>query len=151
MMVNFLSSTQQGKFDIRLYMLRYVNTSLMEVLNIIIFLRSYSLKDIKNKFIAIYILNVTDIIFTILLLSTGFYMEANILMVKAVESILVSFILKVVLPAVIFMLIYFRMQGATDQQLKKSNIFINGAIIMYTLINVSHLVWFLMLPIFMYF
>ncbi len=151
MMVNFLSSTQQGKFDIRLYMLRYVNTSLMEVLNIIIFLRSYSLKDIKNKFIAIYILNVTDIIFTILLLSTGFYMEANILMVKAVESILVSFILKVILPAVIFMLIYFRMQGATDQQLKKSNIFINGAIIMYTLINVSHLVWFLMLPIFMYF
>jgi hypothetical protein len=110
--------------------------------------KNYSLENIKNKLVVVYILNVTDIIFTLLLLSTGFYMEANIFMVKAVESIPSSFLLKVVLPAIMFTFIYFRIRNATEQQLKKSNILINGVLIIYALINVSHLVWFALIPVF---
>jgi len=106
------------------------------------------LRNIKNKLGVLYILNVTDIIFTLLLLSTGFYMESNPFMVKAVESIPLSFLLKVVLPAIMLIFIYFRMRNATEQQLKKSNVLINGVVIMYALINISHIVWFALIPVF---
>jgi hypothetical protein len=33
--------------------------------------------DIKNKMVAIYILNVTDMIFTLMLCGTGYFMEVN--------------------------------------------------------------------------
>jgi len=90
---------------------------------------------------------VTDILFTLLLLSTGFFIEANIFMVKTVESIPASFALKIILPAVLLTFIYFRMQDATEQQLKQSNVFINGAIGLYSLINISHIIGFALLPI----
>jgi len=119
----------------------------MEVLQMINFARNYSLKNIKNKLIVLYILNVTDIIFTLLLLSTSFYMEANIFMVKVVQSIPSSFLLKVVLPAIMITFIYFRIRSATEQQLNKSNILINSVVIIYALINVSHLIWFALIPV----
>lgn len=69
-------------------------------------------------------------------------------MSKAVQSPIISLTLKVVLPALFLKLLYYRMHKATDQQLKKSNLLINGAAALYALINLSHLVWFAMLPIF---
>ena len=112
------------------------------------FIKNHSLESIKNKFILLYILNVTDFIFTILLLSTGFYMEANTLMARVLESPAASFALKLVLPAVLFMFVHYRMRKATSQQLKQSNFLINGATLLYVLINISHLVWIVMLPVF---
>jgi len=119
----------------------------MEVFLIETFRNNYNLKNIKIKLLILYLLNVTDIIFTLLLLSTGLYREANIFMVKVVESIYASFILKIALPAALLMFIYVRMQNATDQQLKKSNLFINGVITIYALVNISHIIWFALLPI----
>jgi len=123
------------------------NNSLMEVFLTKAFIKNYNLKNIKIKFLILYLLNITDIIFTFLLLSTGFYREVNIFMINVVESIHASFILKVILPAVLLMFIYFRMRNATDYQLKKSNVFINGSITIYALINISHIIWFALLPI----
>jgi cytochrome c biogenesis protein CcdA len=77
-------------------------------------------------------------------------MEANTLMLKALENPLLSFLSKIVLPAILFTFLYFRMQKATDQQLSQSNFFISGAIILYTVVNISHLVWFAILPIFVF-
>jgi hypothetical protein len=121
----------------------------MEVFQMIAFIKNYSLDNIKNKLLMLYILNVTDIVFTLLLLSTGFYMEANGLMSNAVQSPAASIALKVILPAVLFICVYFRMHKATLQQLKKSNFLITGATVLYALINLSHLVWFCILPILM--
>lgn len=112
------------------------------------FIKNYSLQNIKNKLIILYILNVTDILCTLLLLSTNLYMEANTLMTKVVQSPLQSFMLKIFFPAILFIFIYYRMQKATKSQLKQSNILINGAIIFYALINIFHIVWFAILLIF---
>lgn len=112
------------------------------------FIKNYSLRNIRNKLLILYILNVTDIIFTILLLSTGFYMEANSLMAKALHHPSIGLISKIVLPAVLFIFIFYRMKKATEKQLKQSNFLIIGAIILYTLINMSHLLWFGILPLF---
>jgi heme/copper-type cytochrome/quinol oxidase subunit 4 len=75
-------------------------------------------------------------------------MEANTLMSGAVKSYTASFLLKIVLPAILFIIMFFRMKKATDRQLRHSNFFITGALILYTFINISHLICFAILPIF---
>ena len=51
------------------------------------FIEDCNIKNIKTKFILLYILNLTDIIFTLLVLDTGYYIEANILMIETVQSV----------------------------------------------------------------
>ena len=111
------------------------------------FVKNHSLKSIKHKLLLLYVLNVIDIIFTLLLLKTGLFMEANALMVQVVECPKAAFALKVVLPAVLFILVYYRMQQAAPHQLKQSNLLISGAAFLYLLINISHIVWLVMIPI----
>jgi hypothetical protein len=111
------------------------------------FIKNYNLEVIKKKLLILYVLNVTDIIFTLILLSTGFYMEANTLMADVVQNPLTSLALKTILPAALLLFIYIRMAKATDNQLKQSNFILNIAAAGYALINVSHLVWFAILPI----
>jgi hypothetical protein len=104
------------------------------------FIKNYTLENIKYKFLILYLLNVTDIFFTLLLLSTGLFMEANTLMVKAVQSLSASFLLKIVLPAALLLYLYLRMKRASEKQLKQSNIVLNIATAIYALINISHLI-----------
>lgn len=85
-----------------------------------------------------------DIMFTLLLLSTGLFMEANILMSKAVNSFLTSFILKVVLPAVLLSYLFIRMKKASERQLKQSNILLSVATGFYVVINGFHLIYLLL-------
>lgn len=112
------------------------------------YVMDYSLENLKNKLIALYVLNVTDIVFTLLLLNTGYYIEANILMTSAVQSYTTSFSLKVLLPAILLLYVFYRLQSANERQLRNSNIFISGITAVYAFINLSHLVWFSLLPLF---
>jgi hypothetical protein len=114
----------------------------------IAFIKNYKLEMIKRKFILLYLLNVTDIIFTVLLLQTGYFAEVNLLMIKAVQSPAASIILKVLLPAVLLYCIYKRMKACDDLQLKAANIAVNISLSIYTLVNLSHLVWLALLPVF---
>ena len=121
----------------------------MEEFALISFIKTYSLENIKYKLLVKYLLNVTDILFTIVLLSTGLYLEANVLMAKAVESLLASFILKILFPAVLLICLYIRMKKANETQLKKSNIIINIATAIYSVINLWHLICVLLLGLFL--
>jgi len=115
----------------------------------ITFIKSYNFITIKKKLILLYILNVIDLVFTLLLLNTGLFMEMNLLMSKTVQNYGASFVLKVILPAVILFYLYLRIQKASQTQLKKANVIINIAVIIYALINVSHFVWLLLTPLFL--
>lgn len=112
------------------------------------FIKTHTLENIKRKLLVLYLLNVTDICFTLLLLSTGFFMEANTLMSKAVQSLSTSFILKILLPAVLLFYLYLRMKNASETQLKQSNIVINIATAIYTIINIGHLICFSLFGLF---
>ena len=114
----------------------------------ILFIKNYTLENIKYKLIILYLLNVTDIIFTFLLLATGFFIEANLLMAKAVQSLSTSFILKIILPAGLFFYLYLRMKKANEKQLKQSNIILNIATAVYGIINIFHLICFSLLGLF---
>lgn len=115
----------------------------------IAFIKNYRIETIKKKFILLYVLNVTDIIFTVLLLQTGYFIEANILMVKAVQSPSVTFLLKIILPALLLYVIYKRMQDADNNQLKLVNIAVNMSLTFYCFVNLTHLMWTALLPIFL--
>ncbi len=98
--------------------------------------------SIRKKLIAIYIMNVTDIIFTIFLVNTGMFLEANAVMAPLVNnSQLICIIIKVVIPFLLLLWVYQRMKDATEKQLYRSNIIINGCLIFYGLINISHVIW----------
>lgn len=109
---------------------------------IISVLKTSDLCSIRRKLITIYILNATDIILTILLVNTGIFLEANMVMAPLVNNRqLLCIIVKVVIPFVLILWVYQRMKEATEKQLYQSNIIINGCVIFYGLINVSHVVW----------
>lgn len=97
------------------------------------------ISTIKTKFIMIYILNFTDIIFTFLLLNTGVFYEANPLMHSVIENPMKSLILKGVAPGLLLLLIYIRMRKASEKQLVQGNLVINLCLIFYILINICHL------------
>ena len=97
---------------------------------------------IRKKLIIMYILNVTDIIFTMCLLNTGMFLEANAVMAPLVNNRkLLSIIIKIVIPLILLLVVYQRMKKATEKQLYQSNIIINGFLIFYGLINIFHVVW----------
>jgi hypothetical protein len=69
-------------------------------------------------------------------------------MMNAVQNPLASLLLKVVLPALLLLFIYQRIKTADAAQLKASNIAVNISLTIYSLVNISHLVWVVLLPIF---
>lgn len=107
----------------------------------ITFFRNYTLTHVRNKLIAIYILNVLDIFFTLYLKSTGFFMEANPFMAIFIDNTIFTLALKIILPAALVIYIYIRIRKATELQLKNSNYFILAILFIYTCINILHLIW----------
>ena len=114
----------------------------------IAFIKNYELHSIRKKMIILYVLNLTDITFTLLLLQTGFFTEVNILMVNAVKNPVAGILLKTILPAVLLYYLYKRICCIDTAQLKAANIGINISLALYVLVNLSHLVWLSMLPAF---
>lgn len=125
-----------------------VNTSVMEVNYLITFIKTYNLINIRRKLIVLYLLNVSDLIFTLLLLQTGFFKEMNIFMIGAVEKPIVSVILKVIFPAFLLIYLYKRICLSDREQLKAINIGLLISLSLYSLVNLSHLVWVALLPVF---
>lgn len=104
-------------------------------------LTDHGLQSIKNKLIVIYFLNVTDIIFTYILLNTGLFLEVNAIMNRVIDNKALSFCIKVILPAVVIYIVLRRMERATNTQLKLANNLVNLCMILYILINISHIVY----------
>lgn len=107
----------------------------------IYFIKTSNLESLKTKLIILYLLNVLDWIFTLYLVGTGFFREANIIMAKIIDNYAIGFVLKVLLVAIILMFIYYRLFDATKRQLILSNLLINGIVFIYILINISHLLY----------
>lgn len=92
---------------------------------IFLFIKGYSYENIKKKIQLLYFLNVTDIIFTLILLKTGMFKEANGVMVNIVENPTLSIMVKVVIIGLLLYYLVKRMLMATDKQLYISNYIIN--------------------------
>lgn len=114
----------------------------------ITFIKDHKLVTIRKKIIILYLLNVTDIIFTLSLLKTGLFREINIFMANAVESLLMSVILKVVFPAGLLYYLYRTICLSDRDQLRMANVGLLISLTIYSLVNISHIVWLALLPVF---
>ncbi|MBU3106276.1 DUF5658 family protein [Clostridium gasigenes] len=103
------------------------------------FIKDSSYKNIQKKFILLYSLDISDIIFTLLLLQTGLFREFNGIMAQVVEKPMFSLCLKVVLVGAFVFIICKRMVSATEKQLRISNVIISGAVAVYGIINLLHI------------
>ena len=112
----------------------------------LLFIRDYQLTILKKKYILLYVLNLLDIVFTLLLLRTGYFREVNLFMTKAVDRPLLCVLLKVVLPAILLGYVYQLTKTEEEDALRVSNIAVNISLSIYILVNLSHLVWTAMLP-----
>lgn len=112
------------------------------------FIKDYNLITIRKKLIILYLLNVTDILFTLALLRTGLFREVNIFMVNAVQSPLISILLKVIFPAGLLYFLYKSICFSDSGQLKAANIGLIISLTLYSLVNLSHIIWVALLPVF---
>jgi hypothetical protein len=69
-------------------------------------------------------------------------------MIKAVQNPTFSILLKIILPALLLIYIFRRMKLADLGQLKAANIAVNISLTLYSLVNLSHIVWVALLPLF---
>jgi hypothetical protein len=104
-------------------------------------LKSCSMTDIRNKMLLIYFLNITDIIFTLLLCGTGLFVEANPLVGMFAADSLAAVLTKSIVPAFLLAFLYLRMKKATGSQLKKVNKAVVILLFFYAVINISHIIW----------
>lgn len=112
----------------------------------IVFLKNYDLLMLKKKYILLYVLNLTDILFTLLLLQTGYFSELNFFMIPAVDHPWICILLKVIFPALLLSYVYQLSKTGEEEQLRVSNIAVNVSLSIYALVNLSHLVWSALLP-----
>lgn len=104
-------------------------------------LKKYDLAAVKSKFFIIYILNITDIFFTLYLLNSQMFVEANFFMRAVVKNFGESILLKVAVPLVLLYVLFKRMKSATITQLLISNKIINICLFLYIGINMFHILW----------
>lgn len=108
-------------------------------------LKAKDLISIKQKLSLLYILNVTDIIFTLFLVNTGMFLEANVVMISLVNNRqILCLLIKIIIPLILVFVVYVRMKKANEKQLYQSNIIIIAGLALYVFINISHVVWIVM-------
>ncbi|WP_420839225.1 DUF5658 family protein [Clostridium yunnanense] len=103
-------------------------------------LRSYDLESVKKKFIILYILNITDILFTLILVNSGYFFEANLLLCNIINNPFLCTIIKVVLPLFLLFFLYKSMQKANESQLILGKKFIHLGLLLYVIINTIHII-----------
>ncbi len=108
------------------------------------YLRTNYLIRIKHKLIGLYLLNVLDILFTLILLNTGMFIEINPIMTYIVSNTWLSILVKVLLPALLLLVLSSRIQNASINQLKVSHKLINIILAFYCSVNISHISLYLL-------
>lgn len=102
----------------------------------------------KRRLTLLFLLNVSDWICTLSLLSTGYFTEANPLMQRVVASLPLGFAVKVLLPFGLIVLAVKKMKYAEKKQLVTANNIVLFGVVIYTLLNLYHLYCFTILQLY---
>lgn len=101
--------------------------------------------QLSRKLGFLYLLNISDWFCTLALLNSGYFAEANPFMSGVITNLPMSFAIKCLIPLLLVVYVNRRANDASEKQIKFSSRIIVGAIILYTLINLSHVANFLLL------
>lgn len=105
------------------------------------FIKACTLKSIRIKLWLIYFLNLTDVIFTIFLINTGYFTETNLIMKNVINNSIISISIKGLVPLFLIVILCLRIKKASTRQLYLSNILVMICFLCYTVVNMSHILW----------
>lgn len=98
------------------------------------------LLKIRIKFLVLYLLNVFDIVFTLVFLSTDNFIELNPFMKNIVSNSSLAISVKTIIPAILLGFLAIRIEKANEKQIKITNYITNIIVIIYTAINFMHII-----------
>lgn len=104
-------------------------------------IKAVLLYRIKSRLLILYLLNVIDIIFTIFLVHTGYFIEVNIVMRYILASPSISVLVKTIVPVILIIFVWKRIAAASLKQLLITNNVVFFSVIIYLLIILSHIFW----------
>ena len=94
----------------------------------------------------LFILNILDMAFTLVLLETGLFIEANPMVAWMLKNDARLFAFKALLPALLLVYLGLRMRKASERQAALAVRMLDILLVFYLLINALHLVWMLLIP-----
>lgn len=97
-----------------------------------------------SRLTALYALNISDYIFTLILLSTGYFFEGNPMLSGSIGNF-GGFVLKCILPFVLLFYIRIRLRNTPITKIKTVKCILNIGIIFYAIVNAMHLFGFVLL------
>lgn len=105
------------------------------------FLKDFGLGALRRKLVLLYALNLSDILLTMILLSSGGFRELNPLMAAALQSGAATVLVKLILPGTVLVWLYAALRRSKPRQMKVCNRVINAIVIGYLAVNLMHLGW----------
>lgn len=92
------------------------------------------------KLIILYALNVIDYMFTLILISSGLFVEANPILQFHIDGIW-GFVLKCIVPLILLSYLHIRFLTCKLKYEKAIKILLNVILIYYVAINIMHIFW----------
>ncbi len=102
--------------------------------------RLMSRTEFDGRLILLYALNVSDYLFTLVLISSGLFVEANPLMIPCIGNIS-GFMIKCILPLALLMTVHIRLCLHGTKYPAAVRMLLNGIIVYYGAINAMHVFW----------
>jgi len=101
--------------------------------------------DTARRLLFLYLLNVSDWFCTVVILRSGYFFEANPIMQPIINNIPVSFTVKCLLPMLLILYACFNITDITKKQEALARYILNAITTVYTLINATHIVNYILL------
>lgn len=92
------------------------------------------------KLIILYALNITDYLFTLVLISSGLFIEANPVLQMQIEGV-GGFVLKCIVPLALLLYLHMRFLAGKPKHERTVKILLNSILIYYIAINIMHIFW----------
>ena len=103
------------------------------------------LSKLQVKLYCVYFLNVLDWIFTLMLLKTGLFYEANPIARTFIESFTLSFTIKCIIPLALIILVCKCLHLLDFSQMKTADMVICFGLTVYLAVIVDHIINFIIL------
>ena len=103
----------------------------------------------KKRLFLLFMLNMSDWLCTLALLSTGIFEEANPLMKSVIAQPIYGFLVKIALPLILMVIALSRLKDSDEKQVLLSNRICLCGVSVYVIINLYHILCFCYLNYFM--
>lgn len=100
------------------------------------------------RLVIIYALNVSDYIFTLILLESGLFTEINPILSMPINNFW-GFILKCVVPLILLLFLRHRFRTVSEKQIKPIRYILDCTIGLYAIINIFHIFWIVMMTFYL--